>query len=144
MTTTPTATASTPTLHRILGIGLVLLAIVFLALTYGGMRPLLAADGVTPPTIAYAFAGVAVAFVAVALFVCKPRVPNRGPGQSADEYWSTPEVSEKVVLVWFFLEGAGILAGVGYLLTGELAPVIAMGLAILVLWMFGPNAFANA
>ena len=143
MTTTPAATANTPTLHRFLGIGLVLVATVFLALTYGGIAPVLAADGVTPK-VAYAFAAVAVVLVAVALLLCKPRVPNRGPGQSVDEYWSTPEVSEKVMLVWFLLEGAGTLAGVGYLLTGELVTAIAMGLAIVVFWMFGPSAFANA
>ena len=47
-------------------------------------------------------------------------------------------------LVWFLMEGAGMMAAVGYLLTGQPVSVVAMGVAIVAFWLSGPNAFAKA
>ena len=140
MATTP---ASTPVLHRFLGIGLVLVAAAFLVLRYLGIAPLLPIDRFTIE-IAYGSSGLAVVLAAVALFVFKPRVPNRVPGQSVQEYWSTPEVCAKVIPVWFLLEGAGMMAAAGYLLAGEHVSAITMALAIGAFWLCGPSEFAKA
>src|SRR6476661_7640736 len=110
MATTP---AAVPLLHRILGIGLVSLAAAILVLRYVGIAPLPQHDRVTL-MIAYALSGFGVVLVAVALFVFKPRVPDRRPGQSVEQYWSMPEIGAKVFLVWILLEGAGTIAAVGY------------------------------
>ena len=73
----------------------------------------------------------------------KPRVPGRRPSQSIGEYWSTPDVTAKVFLVWFLMEGAGVLGAVGYFLTGAPLPAAAMLLAIVVFWLNGPGTFGK-
>jgi len=112
-------------------------------LTYLGIVPLLASDEVTLQ-VAYAFSGLAVLLAVLALMVFKPRVPERRPGQSVEEYWSTPEVSAKATRVWFLLEGAGMMAAVGYLMTAEPVPAVLTGLAIVAFWSYGPDTFAKA
>lgn len=112
-----------------LGIGLILLATVSGVLTYIGIVPLSPPDGATP-VIAYTLSGFGVVLAAVALVVLKPRVPDRRSGQSVEEYWSTPEVGAKVLPIWFLMEGAGTMATVGYLVTGEPLSAVTMGLAI--------------
>src|SRR5688572_28089632 len=124
----PTAPATAPLLHRCLGIGLVMMAAVMSFLRYRGLAPALPPDSIR--LIAYALSGFSVVLVAVALVVIKPRVPDRRPQQSVEDYWSTPEVDGKAFLVWFLMEGAGMMAAVGYLLTGQPVSVVAMGLAI--------------
>jgi hypothetical protein len=99
-------------------------------------------DSVTP-VIAYTLSGLGVVQVAVALFFFKPGVPARRLEQPVAEYWSTPEVGAKVFLVWFLMEGAGVMAGVAYLLTGEPVSALVMGLAIVAFWWCGPNMFAK-
>ena len=136
------APATAPLLHRSLGSGLVLVAVVLLMLRYRGLAPTLPSDSIT--SIAYALSGFCAVLVAVALFVIKPRVPERRPHQSVDEYWSTPDVSTKAVLVWLLMEGAGMVAAVGYFLTGEPVSALVMGLAIVAFWLCGPNLFAEA
>ncbi len=46
--------------------------------------------------------------------------------------------------VWFLMEGAGMLAVVGYFVTGEPIAAIAAGLTIVAFWLCGPNVFAKA
>ena len=46
-------------------------------------------------------------------------------------------------LVWFLMEGAGVLSAVGFFLTGVPAPVAAMVLALAVFWMNGPGTFGK-
>ena len=138
----PAAPATAPLLHQSLGIGLVMMAAVMSFLRYRGLAPTLPPDSLT--SIAYALSGFSVVLVAVALLVIKPRVPDRRPQQSVEEYWSTREVGAKAFLVWFLMEGAGMMAAVGYLLTGQPVSVVAMGVAIAAFWLSGPNAFARA
>lgn len=137
-----TAQASVPLLHRFLGIGLAIVGAVFIGLDILGQAPLLPPDEVTR-VIAYALSGVGVGLIAVALLILKPRVPPRQPGQSEADYWTTPHSSGRIMHVWFVIEGAGMLSGVGFLLTGEPAAAIAMGAAIAAFWMVGPSAFAH-
>jgi hypothetical protein len=134
--------ATTPLLHRFLGIGLVILAALFFALRTLGLAPELGHDSVTR-VMAYTLSGCGAGLAAVALLVFKPRVPDRSSGQSVEQYWSTPEVSTKVVPVWFLLEGAGTLAAVGYFLTGEPVSAGATGVLIVAFWLCGPNVFAK-
>lgn len=139
MASTP---ATLPVLHRFLGIGLVSLAASCLVLRYLGIASMPRHDSVTP-VIAYTLSAFGVVLAAVALVVFKPRVPDRLPGQSVEQYWSTPEVGAKVLPVWFLLEGAGIMAAVGYFFTGEPVSAVATGVAIVAFWLCGPNVFAK-
>ncbi len=139
MATTP---PTTPLLHRYLGIGLVVVAAVFVFLRSGGIAPLSPLDSSTP-VIAYALAGLSVVLLSTALILFKPRVPTLRPGQSVEQYWTTPDTTKQILPVWFLLEAAGTIANVGYFLTGESVSVIAMGVALVAFWWCGPNAFAK-
>ena len=138
----PAAPATAPLLHRSLGIGLVMMAGVMSVLRYRGLAPTLPPESIT--SIAYTLSALCVVLVAVALLVIKPRVPDRRPQQSIEEYWSTPGVGAKAFLVWFLMDGAGMIGAVGYLLTGETVAFAAMGVAIVAFWLCGPNMFAKA
>lgn len=118
------------------------MAVVCLILSYLGIVPVLRHDSTTL-VIAYTLAAIDLAIVVVALFVFKPLVPDRLLEQSVEQYWSAPEAGAKVVLVWILLEGAGVLAAVGYLLTGQPVSAIATGLTIVAFWLCGPSVFAK-
>ena len=140
MATTP---KTFPLLHRLLGLALVSLAAVILLLKYLGIAPILRHDSFALVT-AYTLSGFGIVLAAVALFVLKPVVPARLPGQSVEQYWTMPEVGPKAFLVWTVLEGAGMVAAMGYLITGEFVCAIATVLAILAYWLCGPSVFAKA
>jgi hypothetical protein len=89
-----TTSATVPLLHRFLGIGLVMVATVFVTLGYVGIAPLLSREAASP-VIAYAMSGVAAVAAAIALLFLKPRAPDRNPGQSVEQYWSTPETGAR-------------------------------------------------
>jgi hypothetical protein len=132
-----------PLLHRLLGAGLVVIALAFVGFTGLGSAPLRPVDTLTP-LLAYVFSGFALGLVAVVLVVFKPRVPRRESGQALAEYWSQPQVGAAVSLVWFLLEGAGVIASVGYGLTGAPVSGVAVALAVATYWLCGPNHFANS
>jgi hypothetical protein len=121
----------------------VLVSGVSLVLTYLGIAPILPAGTVTP-TIAYVPSVIAVALLVVALFVLRPRVPGCPPGLSVEEFWSTPEMGGKVLPIWLLLDGAGMIAAVGYVITSQPASAFAMCLAIAAYWLCGPDLFARA
>jgi hypothetical protein len=126
-----------------LGAGLIVIAVVFLAMTRLGAAPLRPVDDFTP-FILYATSGVAIALMALALMVFKPRVPARTGGQPVAEYWALPAVGAAAALVWFLLEGAGLIATIGYALTGQMVSALVMGVAIVTFWLCGPSQFTNA
>lgn len=132
-----------PMLHRFLGIGLVILAAVFLVLRSRGI-PAPLTDGEATVTLAYVMSGLGLAMMAFALLVSRKRVPQRLPAQTEPSYLATPEVAAAVMQVWFLLEGAAIVAAVGYLLTAQ--PVAALTGAILigVFWLYGPASLSRA
>src|SRR5262245_16436733 len=137
-----TPTTDPRRLHLFLGIGLVGLAAAFFLLHLLGIAEMQADDAFLR-WIGYGFAGAVFALIAVVFVVFKPRVPGRETGQSVEEYWRRPEVSGAVLLVWFLLEGAGVLAAVGYRLTGQPLSAVVMILAVVTFWLCGPGYFAN-
>src|SRR5262245_48746547 len=134
--------ANTAQLHRLLGAGLLMISGVALALTYFGVAPLRPADELTP-VIAYALAIVAFSLLAASFFVLWPRVPRRPPEMAVEEFWAKPEMGGKAILIWFLVEGGGVLATVGLLLTSHPAPAIAMALSIAAYWSCGPERFTK-
>lgn len=130
--------ASPQLLYRFLGIGLTLVAAVF----FGG-RMLEPAPAGGDNTVAFALAGVSLILLAFAQLYLRARVPARAPGQTVDAYWATPAIVAQIMRVWFVTEGAGIMAGAGYWVTGHAMTAVAMLLAIGVYWMTGPDVFAK-
>jgi hypothetical protein len=131
-------------LHRFLGIGLAALGLTFAVLTAVGVAPLLPQHDEGARIIGYAASGLAVLVILAALLVFKPRVPERPERQAVVDFWSTPLVVQRVMRVWFLLEGAGVLAGIAFLLTGDLVPLLTMAVAMVLYWICGPNRFAES
>ena len=140
--TNVTTSANVTQLYRALGVGLLFVSGASLALGYFGIS-LLQLDDAIPPAIAYAPSAIAVAELVVSLFVLTPRVPSRPPVMSLNEFWSNPEMGGKAVVVWFLVEGGGILAAVGYQLTRQPASAFVIGLSIAAYWWCGPTRFAK-
>jgi hypothetical protein len=138
--TTPSTPGTWPLLHRFLGIGLVLVAG---ALVVARLSGVLGESGIDVPIIGYGLAAVSFIMMTTALVAVKPQVPERSPGQSPAQYWSRPEVASRVNLVWFLVEGAGVIASIAYFLTGLAAAAVMMAIAILAFWMVGPNVFVK-
>ena len=135
--------ATVPMLHRFLGIGITLLAVVFIVMTALGFAPLLATDDETTPMFGYGLSGIAIVLAVVALLVYKPRVPERRPGQTVEQFWTDADAVQTIMPVWFLLEGAATLSAIGFLMSGEPVALLTTGLAIIAFWMTGPNAFAK-
>ena len=129
-------------LHRFLGIGLVILLGTAGVMKMIGKVPMLPPDEVTQ-TIAYIFSGIAAVLILVALLVFKPGVPERQPGETMDAYWTTQATVMKIMRVWFVLEGAGVMATVGFFMTGHPVVLIAAAISVAIFWWRGPAAFAQ-
>ena len=118
------------------------LAVAFLGIM-ALLGPLLGEPNESSNLMAYGISAIALLVGIVAVVFVKPRVPERRPGQSLDAYWLDQNVASSAMLVWFLMEGAGILATIGFALTGHILTAVTMCLAIVVFWMTGPNAFAR-
>jgi hypothetical protein len=91
--------------------------------------------------LGYGFSALSFALVAVALLVLKPRVPARALRQPVEEYWSS--ASGTILPMWFVMEAAGLIAIVGYFLTGHAVAAVAIGISIAVFIWYGPKAFVD-
>lgn len=146
--TPPTNTQPPPTLagarqlYRLLGGFVSGLAAVFVGMTVLDAAPLMPA-GTAPLAAEYGPPAAALAALAAAFFVIQPRIPGRLSSQGSDEYWQHPQVFANVTLIWFLLEGAGVMAAIGYLLTGELLPTAVMAADIAAYWWYRPSLFLN-
>ena len=129
-----------PVLHRSLLTGLLMLSVVMVVFKSTGIESPFAEAGRTPG-LAYILSMLSFVLVAVAVLFLKPRVPDRGPRQSVEEYW--PSVMPKVLPVWFVMEAAGMSAIVGYFLTGQAITAVAIGVSIAAFIWCGPKAFAK-
>jgi hypothetical protein len=90
------------------------------------------------PILGYVTAAFALVNLAVAAAFLLPRIPNRSSAEAPDDYWSRNEVRTATIIVWAVLEGSGLIALVGYYLTGGLAPVIVAALAFAALAVARP------
>ena len=138
---TPLETTQSAKVMRLMNLaltlGLSLMAVVFVILRRTGRSPALD----IPPVAGTALTGAAIAMLAVAIAVVRPRIPLLAPDQTADQYWGDATVRMSVIMLWAGVEGAGLMGAVGYLLTGQTAPGVALVLAILTLVSLGPARF---
>jgi hypothetical protein len=131
-------------LHRFLGVGLIGLAAVFVVLELRGVAPMLPPDVEARRVIALVLAGLSFAVMAVGLFVVQPKVPRRRTGVSIEQYWSMPQVAQRMFMLWFVLEGAAIVALVGYVMTADRVVGAAAAVAIGMFWLNRPARFSEA
>jgi drug/metabolite transporter (DMT)-like permease len=123
-------------LHRSLVTGLLLLTGVMVVLRSGDMDPSL-----DNQMLGYLLSGVSLLLLAVAVLLLKPRVPERKPHQPVEEYWSS--ATPTILPMWFLMEGAGMVAIVGYFLTGQTVAALAIGISIAAFIWYGPKAFVS-
>lgn len=129
-------------LHRILIAGLLVVVALFLLIAIGLHGAPLMTRGHTASIVGYLMAACAAAPIVLGVLILKPRVPSRAAGADDRAFWQA--ASGPVIAVWVVLEGGGIIAAVGALLTGSLAPVLALVIAIGSLAVLGPSHFENA
>ena len=120
-----------------LTLGLSLMAAVFFILRRLGQVPAIE----IPRVAGIALTVASISTLVVALTVVRPRVQPQAPEQTADMYWGDATVRVTVVMLWAGVEGAGLMGALGYLLTGALAPGIALVMAILTLASMRPSRF---
>ena len=123
-------------LHKLLGVGLVIMAVAMIIARHSvGDSP----AGSNFP--AYAIAGVSAVMLGAALMFLKPLVPRRRGGQTVAAYWTDRGVVPKALLVWFILEGAGVMASISYFLGGGPYALVVIAAAVAAYWMNSPAVF---
>ncbi len=128
-----------PVLHRSLLTGQLILTGVMVVLRSGDTGAQSSADN---QMLGYGFSALSLVLVAVALLLLKPRVPPREARQPIEEYWSS--VTSTILPMWFVMEGAGLIAIVGYFLTGQTVAAAAIAISIAAFIWYGPKAFEHA
>jgi hypothetical protein len=128
-----------PVLHRSLLTSLLLVTGVLVVLRSGdtGAPPL---DGGNQ-MLGYTLSALSFVLVAVAVLFLKPRVPVRQERQPVEEYWSA--VTTTILPMWFIMEAAGVIAVVGYFLTGMTVAAVAIAVSIGLFIWYGPKAFVQ-
>lgn len=127
-------------LHLILLGGGVIIALVFVVMVKV-RGPILVPDSGTQ-VIAVSFAGIGLTAVAFAVLLLRPRIPGRASTEPLTAYWSIGAVRQRSLVLWIICENAGIVAALGYLLTGNLAALAVMGIALMALAWLGPARIA--
>ena len=125
-----------------LGIGQVLVAAGLVIARFAGLGGAESTDD-NVTVIGYSMSVISLVMVVVSLGFLKPRVPERRPGQSVAQFWADPVVTSRATLVWFLLEGAAVIAAVGYFLSGMAFPPVMIAVAIGAFWLVNPNSFAR-
>jgi hypothetical protein len=103
--------------------------------------PLLRTDETTG-TIAWVLAGVALLDIALALLFFRSRLASPVQSGPPEAYWKA-ETRAPALLLWILFEGAGMIACVGYVLTGHSAPLAAVLIALLLLIWHAPGRLAG-
>lgn len=111
-----------------LGVGVGLAAAFCVVTTLMGIAPILPRDAFASQ-LGYGCAAVVTVSI-VAGVVLKGRIPRRSAGQSPEDYWMMLPVASATASTWLALEGAVMLAAVGYFLTAEPAALYALGAAL--------------
>ena len=120
-------------LHAALAIGLSVVGGTFV-FVLRGLGPSLT----NTPVIGYATAGLGLANLAVVVGFFRPRIPQRRTDQAPDDYWATNEARAAAIVIWAMVEGAGLIALVGYFLTGSVVPAAVAVLAVVTLILLRP------
>lgn len=129
-------------LHGMLTGGLVIIALGVAYVLFGRSGPLLGTDPGSA-VIGYAMAAAALLGVVGGGVVLRGRIPPRPASQPVAAYWQAPATLQAALLLWVLVEGSGVIAMVGWLLTGNLAAMASGLVAIGVLVLFSPGSLAG-
>ncbi len=129
-------------LHGALTGGLVLVLGFAAFRIFGGAGPFLGPMEATG-VIGFAMTGAAFMTIAAGVTVLRGRLPPRAASQPVDEYWKDPATVQAALLLWTVVEGGGVIASVGWMLTGNLAAMAAALLALGALVVLSPGSLAG-
>jgi hypothetical protein len=104
-----------------------------------GRRFSLAPPPSLPRFVPMLIAGLTILLLFVAARVIRPTIPERRFDQSSDAYWGDDVVRGRAVVLWALTEGSGLMAVIGYYLTDDLLPAIALVAAVLAMIVFRPT-----
>jgi hypothetical protein len=121
-------------LHASMIIGLVLFAMV----AHFVLRRTLASSEERPAIVPPSLLALAVVGSVLALGL-RRRVPRRSSDASADLFWRSAYTP--ALMVWTFLDGAGLLAILAYALTGAQVAIAVAIVAIIIFVIFNPAYF---
>jgi hypothetical protein len=130
---TPSARAAR-ILHASLVLGVILVGVVFFFV----LRTI-------PPSfprasiLSFVTAGLGLGNLAAALALFRSKIPRRSADQTPDDYWTSAEARGIAIVTWAIIEGGGLVAWVGYLLTGTPVPAGVGVLAIAALILVRPS-----
>lgn len=122
-------------LHGVLLAGLVVSGAAFFVVLRMSHGPLM--RGV--PLIGPVLVGCAVAVLGAAVTVLRARIPSRSPAQAPDAYWEDAGTRASALVLWAVIEGAGLLAATGYLLSGGMVPAVVFAAAVATIALHGPG-----
>lgn len=129
-------------IHRALLSGLLVISAAFLFIALGRHNAPLMTAGDTTSLVGDVLAACGIMLIVLGLFILKPRVPLRSSGEDDAAYWRM--AIGPVIVVWAVVEGSGIIAAIGALLTRSPAPALAVAIAIGCLILLGPSHFEGA
>src|SRR2546422_380016 len=135
----PSGCGSAPRVVRILHIALIVGLVLSGATLYLVRRVLQRPSVEDAPVLTLVLAAVAIVLLVLAVGALRPRVPERRPRQDPNAYWSEAGTRGAAIVLWAAIEGAGLVAAVGYFLTGGTAPAVGFALALATLILFPPG-----
>jgi hypothetical protein len=136
-TTNPAPAKTIRLMHAALTSGVVLFAV----MAHFFLRPAMAQNAQSAPATSSALLVASLCACAVGL-VMRRRVPRRSTGQSADLFWTA--ASAPVLITWALFEGAGLLAVIDYMRTGQSAALVVAGIGVALLLSFHPARLERA
>jgi hypothetical protein len=137
MTTSQTAGASAKSV-RLIHASLVAGTTLFAIVTYFLLRPSMANAGDFTPGVVRTLLGVAVGMCALALFF-RRLVPRKSANESTDLFWS--RATRLAFSTWQLSTGAGLLAVIAYLRSGDVTALAIAAIAVLFLLTMNPRSF---
>jgi hypothetical protein len=129
-------------LFTALGVGATAVAATLSALRLSGAA-VVDIDADLAATVGYGSAAAAASLIAAAHLAMKRRVPARMLGQTPEQYWRTPATAQAALVFWALLEGAVMVATVGFFLTGLMPVAAVIAAALVIYWISGPSTLAG-
>ena len=131
-------------LHIVLCGGLATIGVAFLLVMKRLGGPLLRGAESARSLVGYVTLAIALALLAGAIMFIRARLRPRPQHQSLEAYWALEQTRGAAMALWVVCDMAGIIAAVGYILSGWLPALAGTLLAFAVLVAYRPSSLTGA